>query len=130
MLSVERPPPQPTKVQAATPLQPQLIQGYVDATGDPEVSLSSWITDGRPLGIRSEHLPSGIFPAVSECEAPVREAESLPTDLATFSNYGSFKEWPEPAREQVPRLHREGFVRKFDSFEVAPAFPGEPPRWR
>lgn len=44
------------------PLQPDILEAYNRATGDPDVHLPQWLVEGAPLGHRASIPTCGVFP--------------------------------------------------------------------
>ena len=98
-----------------SPLDPDLWQGWFNASGDPEKDLVSWIRHGAPLRMSREIDCGGIFPRADRGEAELETFPEIEEQLGV-ENYKSFKVGARTCqsrnsavpRQEVLRNHEQG----------------------
>ena len=104
------------KFEYSSPLDPELIDAWVNRGNDPERCVSKWVREGAPLGISKPIPTCGIFPEAhaedinhqGEHELLDAEAQLARGDL---HNYTSVTADVENAKVELHRYEREGYVR-------------------
>jgi len=106
-----------------SPLQASLLQAWLNAARDPEISLEAWIREGVPLGINREIETNTIFPnntRQKETWATTRIDEVLAQGMA---NYTSVQDSPEESKIEFDRLRKERFVVPLSTHAAKKRFP-------
>ena len=110
-----------------SPLDPELLQGWIDRGGDPEANVVDWVIDGTPLGMAMDIPTSGIFPPALDGERG--EAEGwIDTDEqlrgGSVMNYKSVQENPSDAQIELDRYRSKGYVKDLTEEQLKSEFPG------
>ena len=58
----------PASTPFRSPLDAELLEGWVEKAGDPEVYVVDWVRNGTPLGIERAIPTCGVYPTVPEQE--------------------------------------------------------------
>lgn len=92
-----------------SPLQGALLDAWLNAAGDPEKSIGTWVCEGVPLGIERSIPSRGIFPGIDDEQCPL-EAPCLGDAYHDGStNCSSFTEQSEDALAELQRYLDHGF---------------------
>ena len=67
--------------------QPDVIQHYCSATGDPDAILATWLRSRAPLGVEVPITPTGVFPPVEGHLASAQQLETIASNPDGWRNY-------------------------------------------
>ena len=102
-----------------SPLDPNILEGWIRRTSDPEGQVVDWIREGAPLGIERPIHTSGIFPPSGEVPEGLVESDSLAQlALGPIANYSSVSQHLEHAEEELQRLEEMGYMFREDKEEI------------
>ena len=104
-----------------SPWRPGVVEAFVEATGDPEVDLASWIREGTPMGIARRIEARGVFPRVSTREPTRAEADAVWVQTSIGGNYKSFLEAGDLAKDELQRTIDAGYAKVVGTFAEARA---------
>ncbi|CAE7036982.1 unnamed protein product [Symbiodinium sp. CCMP2592] len=111
----------PAATPYKSPLDAELLEGWVAKAGDPEVYVVDWVRNGTPLGIEKPIPVCGVYPAVPADEQreadPSADAETSRTTEG-MRNYSSVTDNPEEAYIELDRYVKEGFAVKLTMEEA------------
>jgi hypothetical protein len=100
-----------------------IVEGYVKATGDPEVHLAGWLRDGAPTGIAREIPTCGIFPPVTRSAESSEDLQKTFAQAESHANYASVREHHKAVRDELERLTGCGYMSRVASWgELAKEF--------
>ena len=107
-----------------TPLDVELLRAWRDRAGDPERHVTTWLSEGAPLGIEREIESSGIFPPVLDEEsANVQEVTTLAElERRGFKNYLSVEDNKEDAEVELCRYEKQGYMARIPKEEALRVF--------
>lgn len=105
------------KLEYTSPLDPELIEAWVNKGNDPEKCVARWVKEGAPLGIERPIPTCGIFPEahdddinhVGEFELLDAEAQLARGDL---HNYISVTSDVANAKVELQRYGQEGYLKE------------------
>ncbi len=103
------------KDEYKTPIDTELLEKWVDRSGDPETAVSRWLVEGAPLGIELPIETCGIFPSMDEQEKIY--VSTWDSDAALekdVKNYVSFEEAITDAKIEIDRYQDLRFLKKLD----------------
>ena len=111
------------KREYMSPLDPELVEAWVNKGNDPEKCVARWVREGAPLGISKPIPTCGIFPEAhaedinhqGEHELLDAEAQLARGDL---HNYVSVTADVENAKVELQRYEKEGYVKSITKDEV------------
>ena len=108
--------PQPATAGAERGLQPDIIEAYNTAAGDPDRALVTWLRTGAPIGILNPIDDCGIFPSVN-AQPPGGEDISAIANLGDgeWTNHGSAENNQEAVLGLIRKAQEAGFLRIFTS---------------
>ena len=104
-----------------------LLGKMVEAAGDPETDVPSWLGGETPLGVSKEVQGRGVFPKAGPTDAQLASYEFLAGRTAwdVDSNYTSYMEHSEESRQELRRLVEEGHLERIGTWEqVVARWPG------
>lgn len=119
----------PGRTRFQSPLDGALIDAWLRAAGDPEVSLGPWVTHGVPLGIEAPIPTHGVFPSVDDTPEPYGAPPLEEAFVEGIANYASFTAQDEDARFELDRYIQAGFGEVVDFHEAPKAHPARSRRW-
>ena len=99
-----------------SPLDPELVEAWIQKSGDPDDVVPDWIRNGAPLGIEEEIPYRGIFPKISdEANLDYQGAHGLEDAAAQMQrgeilNYLSVQDNLADADIELDRYRKEGFL--------------------
>ena len=97
------------------PLQPNIIEAYNRATGDPDVHLPQWLAEGAPLGHQASIPTCGVFPqAVEESSIRHEEGDWLAYH-GDWQNYQSVESRLDVGLQLLREAEASGFCRLHSS---------------
>ena len=93
-----------------------VIECWGRAVGDPDAAeiLPRWLRHGAPIGILEHIDTANVFPAVVPTD-PVRNPDSLFSELAGWANYASAEDEPEVVKGLLDAQAAKGHCKFFDS---------------
>ena len=103
--------PQPGRILA------KWVEAYCEATGDPDVHLAGWLSQGAPLGVLNPVVPSGVFPPVVERPSSPAEVAAVASDPAGWTNYRSATDDPKIARKLLKKMTDNKWADAVGSWE-------------
>ena len=102
-----------------SPLDPNILEGWIHRTSDPEKQVVDWIRDGAPLGIERPIHTSGIFPPSGEVPEGLVESDSVAQlSMGPIANYSSVNQHLEHAEEELSRLEKMGYMFRESKEEI------------
>ena len=102
-----------------SPLDPNILEGWIHRTSDPEKQVVEWIRDGAPLGIERPIHTSGIFPPSGEVPEGLVESDSVAQlSMGPIANYSSVSQNWEHAEEELSRLEKMGYMFRESKEEI------------
>ncbi len=96
-----------------TPVEANLLEAWVKASGDPEKWVTRWLKEGTPLGIEERIETCGIFPPNEE--ETIAESSNMDTDAVmalNLKNYLSFEEAREDAEIEIKRYEERRYLKR------------------
>ena len=96
-----------------TPVEANLLEAWVKASGDPEKWVTRWLKEGTPLGIEERIETCGIFPPNEE--ETIAESSNMDTDAVMAlnpKNYLSFEEAREDAEIEIKRYEERRYLKR------------------
>ena len=96
--------------------RPQLVEKFVEMSGDPETHLSTWLRDGAPTGVASEIPYSGIFPKVEDQTEAGEDIQRIFAKAEKHKNYVSVQDNKTLVAAELERLTSAGFMTKVGSW--------------
>ena len=105
-----------------SPLDPEIIEAWVNKAGDPETQLHKWVREGAPLGIEKPIDTCGIFPtnkgeSTSEGRGAMELSDAF-SQMWDATNYSSVADDEPNARIELDRYYDQGYLKKIGTEEV------------
>ena len=94
----------------------QVFSTYLELSGDPDVCLPGWLTDGAPLGINREVSRLGIFPPVPDHRVDPGYISKLVLGPAGWTNYRSAEDEPELTCSLLDAMVDKRWADKFSTW--------------
>lgn len=102
-----------------SPLDANILEGWIHRTSDPERQVVGWIRNGAPLGIERKIETSGIFPPSGEVLDGLVESDSVAQlALGPIANYSSVSQHLQHAEEELSRLEKMGYMFRENKEEI------------
>lgn len=104
--------------KAETPLHPEVLWAWGQATDDPDAcTLAEWLRIGAPLGFSEDIKPTGVFPVVDGQPWEQESADLLHRCLEGWSNYSSAVEEKEDLNRLIQEAKEQGFCTFYDTLQ-------------
>ena len=93
----------PASTPFRSPLDAELLEGWVEKAGDLEVYVVDWVRNGTPLGIERAIPTCGVYPAVPEEEQKEVDLTAEAEAARTKDNLKNYADNPEEAYIELDR---------------------------
>ena len=102
-----------------------IVRGFLQQAGDPEVMLADWLEGGAPTGVARDVEWCGILPKVEAVGAAYEGLRQHFARIEPTANYASVEEHRDLVEREIQRLAGKGFVTVYENWEAVKARLGE-----
>ena len=110
-----------------SPLDPEILQAWIQRGQDPEEHVVDWVLHGTPLGMAKDIPTCGIFPPAIDGDRKAEE-EWMDTDQqlrgGSVLNYKSMVDQPKDAQIELDRYRSKNYVKDLAETQLREEFPG------
>ena len=105
-----------TRQQPSAGIQANVVEAYVQHSGDPDTDLAKWLRQGAPLGVSMPVTSRGVFPP-SRQQGKDWAPGLLASDPRGWQNYRSADDDPEVCLGLLRQMVRNNWAREATSWQ-------------
>ena len=102
-----------------------IVEAYVNMAGDPDTQIAGWLRDGAPTGVAKEIEACGVFPKVESTAEANTELHKFYARVGGRPNYKSAEENAGLVKKELERLHAEGYIKDYGTWDQVRALFGD-----